>query len=72
VVLDHHLNADTMLFASWSKGYQAGGFDAVGVNGHYDEELVTNLELGIKGQLKAIGLSTALPCSATNTPTCKA
>jgi len=57
VVLDQHLNADTMLFASWSKGYQAGGFDAVGVNGHYDEELVTNLELGIKGQAKAIGLT---------------
>jgi iron complex outermembrane receptor protein len=57
VVLDRHLNPDTMVFASWSKGYQAGGFDAVGVNGHYDEELVTNVELGIKGQLRALGLS---------------
>jgi len=57
VVLDWHLNPDTMLFASWSKGYQAGGFDAVGVNGHYDEELVTNIELGVKGQLRALGLS---------------
>jgi len=57
LVLDRHLNADTMLFGSWSKGYQAGGFDAVGVNGHYDEELVTNFEVGVKGQLRSMGLS---------------
>ncbi|MGV7211076.1 TonB-dependent receptor [Oxalobacteraceae bacterium A2-2] len=57
VVLDHHLAADHMVYGSWSKGYQAGGYDAVGVNGHYDEELVTNVELGAKGQLRTLGLS---------------
>jgi iron complex outermembrane receptor protein len=57
VVLDRHLTADHMVYASWSKGYLAGGFDAVGVNGLYDEELVTNTEIGIKGQVRALGLS---------------
>jgi iron complex outermembrane receptor protein len=57
VVLDHHLARDHMVYASWSKGYLAGGFDAVSVNGHYDEELVTNTEIGIKGQIRGLGLS---------------
>ncbi|WP_195763695.1 TonB-dependent receptor [Duganella guangzhouensis] len=57
VVLDHHLTPDHMAYASWSKGYQAGGFDAVGVNGQYDKELVTNLEVGLKGTVRSIGLS---------------
>jgi iron complex outermembrane receptor protein len=57
VVLDRHLTPDHMVYASWSKGYLAGGFDAVGVNGFYDEELVTNTEIGIKGQARALGLS---------------
>ena len=57
VVLDRHLTPDHMVYASWSKGYLAGGFDAVGVNGLYDEELVTNTEIGIKGQVRALGLS---------------
>ena len=60
VVFDHHLTPDDMVYASWSKGYQAGGFDAVNVNGHYDEERVTNLELGTKGQLRAAGLTYAV------------
>lgn len=39
------------------QGYQAGGFDPVGVNGHYEEELVTSMELGAKGEWRAAGLS---------------
>lgn len=57
VVLDRHLAPDHMVYASWSRGYLAGGFDALGVNGYYDEELVTNTEIGIKGQVRALGLS---------------
>jgi iron complex outermembrane receptor protein len=57
IVLDHRLTTDHMAYISWSKGYLAGGFDALGVNGHYDEELVTNTEIGIKGQVRALGLS---------------
>jgi iron complex outermembrane receptor protein len=59
IVLDRRLTPDHMVFASWSKGYLAGGFDALGVNGHYDEELVTNTEIGIKGQVRALRLSYA-------------
>jgi iron complex outermembrane receptor protein len=57
IVLDRHLTPDHMVYGSWSKGYLAGGFDALGVNGYYDEELVTNTEIGIKGQVRALGLS---------------
>jgi len=57
IVLDRHLTIDHMVYGSWSKGYLAGGFDAVGVNGRYDEELVTNTEIGIKGQVRTLGLS---------------
>ncbi|WP_170304383.1 TonB-dependent receptor [Duganella radicis] len=57
VVLDYHLTPDHMGYLSWSKGYQSGGFDAVGVNGQYDKELVTNLEAGMKGTVRALGLS---------------
>jgi len=57
IVLDRHLTPDHMVYGSWSKGYLAGGFDALGVNGYYDQELVTNIEVGIKGQLRALGLS---------------
>ncbi|WP_167544309.1 TonB-dependent receptor [Duganella sacchari] len=57
VVLDHHLTPDHMAYVSWSKGYQSGGFDAVGVNGQYDKELVTNLEAGLKGSVNSLGLS---------------
>ncbi|MCS0612258.1 TonB-dependent receptor [Massilia kyonggiensis] len=57
IVLDRHLTPDHMVYGSWSKGYLAGGFDALGVNGYYDEELVTNTEVGIKGRVRALGLS---------------
>lgn len=57
IVLDRHLTPDHMVYGSWSKGYLAGGFDALGVNGYYDEELVTNTEIGIKGQVRALRLS---------------
>jgi iron complex outermembrane receptor protein len=57
IVLDRHLAPDHMVYGSWSKGYLAGGFDALGVNGYYDEELVTNTEIGIKGRVRSLGLS---------------
>ena len=52
LVLDKHLSPATMVFASWSRGYQAGGFDTVGVNGRYEAEKVSNIETGIKGSLR--------------------
>ncbi|HEY5801247.1 MAG TPA: TonB-dependent receptor [Burkholderiaceae bacterium] len=59
VVLDHRLGADHMAYASWSKGYQSGGFDSVNVNGRYEEEKVRNVELGAKGGVRQLGLSYA-------------
>ncbi|SEN23755.1 iron complex outermembrane recepter protein [Duganella sp. CF517] len=59
LVLDHKLTPDLLLFASLSKGYQAGGFNvftppnAASPNAKerdpsYDPEKMTNLEVGFK------------------------
>jgi iron complex outermembrane receptor protein len=56
-VLDHHLDADTMVYGSVTRGYQAGGFNALAVNGEYAPETVTSFELGAKGQIRAAGLT---------------
>ncbi len=57
VVLDHRLGADTMVYGSVTRGYQAGGFNALAVNGDYAPETVTSFELGAKGRLRDAGLS---------------
>ncbi len=57
LVLDHHLDADTMMYASVTRGYQAGGFNALAVNGDYAPETVTSIELGAKGRIAAIDLT---------------
>ncbi|MBV8469715.1 MAG: TonB-dependent receptor [Burkholderiaceae bacterium] len=60
LVFDHHLTPDHMLFASWTEGYQAGGFawnappDQQGSK--YQPEYVTSYEAGAKGQFKDAGL----------------
>ncbi len=57
VVLDYKLHPDTMLFGSISKGYQAGGFNALSVNGAYEPEKVWNYEAGIKHTHRPIKLT---------------
>ncbi len=60
LVLDHHLDKDTMVFASVTRGYQAGGFNSVSTEVHggtFDPETITNIEVGIKGRLAGTGLS---------------
>ena len=60
LVLDHHLDKDTMVFASVTRGYQAGGFNAVSTavnGGTFAPENITNYEVGIKGRLGDSGLS---------------
>ncbi len=59
LVLDHRISPDLMLYGSWSKGYQAGGFNSLQVNSIYEPEHVRNLELGAKGQWPSAGLSYA-------------
>jgi iron complex outermembrane receptor protein len=56
LVLDHHLDKSTMLFGSVTRGYQAGGFNALNVGGQYEPERVTNYELGAKGRVEGTGL----------------
>ncbi len=58
LVIDHKLNRDTMLFASVTRGYQAGGFNAIYKEGvsTFSPETITNYEMGIKGSLKDAGL----------------
>ena len=48
VVLDYKLDSNAMLYASVAKGFTPGGFDAVQINGKYDNEDVWNYELGFK------------------------
>ncbi len=48
VVLDYRLDPNKMVYASIAKGFTPGGFDAVSINGKYDNEDVWNYELGFK------------------------
>ena len=54
VVAEWNLNGDHMMYASASKGFKAGGFDARGNqagNFEYENESVTAYELGLKSSL---------------------
>ena len=60
LVIDHHLDKDTMVFGSVTRGYQAGGFNSVSTDvngGRFDPETVTSYEVGIKGRLANSGFS---------------
>jgi iron complex outermembrane receptor protein len=60
LVIDHHFDKDTMVFASATRGYQAGGFNSVSTElhgGSFDPETITNYEIGIKGRLGDSGFS---------------
>ncbi|MDT9000664.1 TonB-dependent receptor [Paucibacter sp. APW11] len=57
LVLDHRYSRDLMVYASLTRGYQAGGFNTLQVNSAYEPEHVTSLELGAKGQVLPWGLS---------------
>lgn len=51
LVLDHKLDEKTMLFVSYSKGYQSGGFNVFqpsDANGAFAPEKMSNFELGFK------------------------
>ena len=47
-VADYHFNDNAMVYASLAKGYKAGGFNALQIGSHYDNEEVWNFETGIK------------------------
>lgn len=48
IVLDYKLTPETMLYASATKGYQAGGFNSLEVGSVYRPQNVRNYEAGIK------------------------
>ena len=52
--LDWKVAPDTLLYATYSRGYNSGGFNGRGSNlgdlGPYDPETVQNYELGVKAQ----------------------
>ncbi|WP_233998948.1 TonB-dependent receptor [Microbulbifer pacificus] len=55
VVLDYRWNDDVMTFVSLADGFKAGGFNsftvADGIDPSFDQESVTNLEIGVKSSL---------------------
>lgn len=48
VVLSHDFAAETMGYASYATGYKAGGFNSTELSNPFDEEEVTNYEVGLK------------------------
>jgi iron complex outermembrane receptor protein len=48
VVLSHRFNAETMAYGSYATGYKAGGFNSIELANPFDEENVSNYELGLK------------------------
>ena len=52
VILDWKPNDDTLVYASWSRGFRSGGFNGRGTTptslGPYDPERVDSFELGVK------------------------
>ncbi|WP_428821239.1 TonB-dependent receptor [Microbulbifer sp. MCCC 1A16149] len=55
LVLDYRWNDDVMTFISLADGFKAGGFNsfsaAPGIDPSFDQESVTNLEIGLKSSL---------------------
>jgi iron complex outermembrane recepter protein len=51
LVLDQKIGGDAMVFASVSRGYNAGGFNVFSPLARFDAEYITNYELGFKSAL---------------------
>lgn len=47
-VLDYALSEEAMVFLSYATGYKAGGFNSTSVTEPFEQEEVTNIELGLK------------------------
>jgi len=50
-VINYTPNSDTLLYASASRGYKAGGFNTQQINSFFDPETVWNFEGGFKSEL---------------------
>lgn len=49
-VVDYRVAEDVMVFASWARGYKAGGYNTQEVASFFDNENVWNIEVGLKSQ----------------------
>ncbi len=50
IALDYRVTDNAMLYASYARGYKAGGFNSVEINSYFDNEKVWNVEAGLKSQ----------------------
>ncbi|MBS0365216.1 MAG: TonB-dependent receptor [Proteobacteria bacterium] len=57
VVLNYKPDTNTLLYVSWTRGYQAGGFNALAPVSHYAPEKVRSYEAGLKSYLPAYRLT---------------
>ncbi len=48
LVVDYHVNETVLTYASFTKGYKAGGFNSVQIASEFDNEDVTSIEIGVK------------------------
>ena len=55
-VADYQLTDDVLFFASYAKGYKAGGFNSVEVGSRFENEDVTNYEIGVKSTFPDSGV----------------
>ncbi|PHR92803.1 MAG: TonB-dependent receptor [Robiginitomaculum sp.] len=57
IVADYQINDNIMAYASFAKGYKAGGFNSVEVASRFDNEDVSNFELGFKSSYPEANLT---------------
>ncbi|ROS05758.1 iron complex outermembrane receptor protein [Sinobacterium caligoides] len=50
LVVDYQLLDNALVFASFTQGYKAGGFNSLEVGSQYDPEYVDSFEMGLKSQ----------------------
>ncbi|MEM7610626.1 MAG: TonB-dependent receptor [Pseudomonadota bacterium] len=50
LVVDYAVSDTVLAFASYAKGYKAGGFNSVEIASEFDNEDVDNIELGVKSE----------------------
>lgn len=55
-VVDYKVADDVLLFASFAKGYKAGGFNSVQIASEFKNEDVTNFEFGVKSRFRDANL----------------
>lgn len=56
VVVDYKVADDVLLYASFAKGYKAGGFNSVQIASEFDNEDVNNFEFGVKSRFRDANL----------------